>query len=46
MGNESMSEWLNDFHGYIETKTAWGVDDSETQSKNKTGDLLNVETLW
>ena len=26
-------KYVKDFQGYIETKTAWGVDDSEIQSK-------------
>ena len=30
---EDFLKYVKDFQGYIETKTAWGVDDSEIQSK-------------
>ncbi len=44
---QDFSEYLEDFHKYVQEKVAWGVDDKVgAESVVRAGDLLHVESLW
>ena len=42
----TLEEYIHWYNEFIDERTAWGVENTETQTNPTTGDLLNVESLW